>query len=97
MADLRVDIDPTWGIQKIFHRYREALERFALKTASTTSEIARFRQANATTEVRLRMSLPERMARIDARYAGDDGEGGPSLSAPPLLIEYHPHKSAPPT
>jgi hypothetical protein len=84
-ADLKVDIDPTWGIQKTFYRYREALEHYSLKTCATTAEITRFRQANEAIELRLQASLPERTAQLSERYPTGDTAGQLSLLPSPRL------------
>jgi hypothetical protein len=78
-SDLRVDIDPTWGTQKIFHRYREAVERYALNFRATGSEITEFRQVNAAIESRLQARLPEQMAQLNARYPANDAAPRRSL------------------
>jgi hypothetical protein len=80
-SDLRVDIDPGWGTQKTFHRYREALEHYALNARATASEITEFRQANAAIEARLQARLPERMAQLNERYPANDA--APRLSSLP--------------
>jgi hypothetical protein len=84
-AELKVEIDPTWGVQKIFHRYREALERYALRTGATGSELALFRRANEAIESRLQASLPERMMQLSERFPADHTADGLSLFPSPHL------------
>jgi hypothetical protein len=84
-VDLKVEIYSTWGIQKTFYRYREALEHYALKTRATASRITEFRQANEAIESRLQASLPERMAQLSERYPASDTIGELSLLPSPHL------------
>jgi hypothetical protein len=62
-----VEINPTWGVQKIFQHYRAALTVLANDPAQKPT-IARFRQANIAVEERLRSKLASRMGQIDAIY-----------------------------
>jgi hypothetical protein len=63
---LVLEVNPTWGVQKIFHHYRAALS--ALSDARDNSAIGRFRQANIAVEQRLRAKLSSRIGQIDAIY-----------------------------
>ena len=63
-----VEINPTWGIQKIFQRYRAALKAFYDSPNRNQLTIAAFRQANIGVEQRLQSKLPNRMGPIDAIY-----------------------------
>jgi hypothetical protein len=65
---LALQIDPTWGIQKIFQHYRAALNALNAGPARDRSEIATFRQVNIDVERRLRDRLSGRMRQIDAIY-----------------------------
>jgi hypothetical protein len=84
-TDLKVDIDPTWGIQKTFYRYREALEHYALNTRATASQITEFRQTNEAIELRLQASLPEQMAQLSEKYPAGGAAGELSLLPSPRL------------
>jgi len=66
-ADLVLTIDRGWGDQKVFSYYRAALTAVHRERGETL-EIARFREANAELETRLRAKLPDRMAEIDFLY-----------------------------
>jgi hypothetical protein len=66
--ELSLTIDPGWGDQKVLRHYRARLIAVHNQTSGKPSEIARFREANATVETRLRGKLPERMVEIDAIY-----------------------------
>ena len=61
-------IDPGWGDQKVLRHYRAALIAVHNRTSGNASEIARFREANAAVETRLRQKLAERVVEIDAIY-----------------------------
>jgi hypothetical protein len=61
-------IDPGWGDQKVLRHYRVALIAVHNQNSGKASEIARFREANAPIETRLRARLPQRMTEIDAIY-----------------------------
>lgn len=65
---LMLEINPTWGAQKIFQHYRAALNALSDNPALSRSAIARFREANTPVEQRLRAKLPARMREIDATY-----------------------------
>jgi hypothetical protein len=65
---LALQIDPTWGIQKIFQHYRAALSALDAGPARGRSQIATFRQVNIDVERRLRDKLSGRMRQIDAIY-----------------------------
>jgi hypothetical protein len=65
-AELLLEIDPTWGDEKVFRYYRAALITLQNKHSAQAPEIARFRNANTAVETRLRMKLPHRMPEIDA-------------------------------
>ncbi len=65
---LGLTIDPGWGDQKVLRHYRAALIAVHNQTSGKASKIARFREANAAVETRLRTKLPERMTEIDAIY-----------------------------
>lgn len=64
---LLLNIDPTWGVQKVFHHYRAALTTLCDKPRSA-DEIARFREANINLENRLRAKLPIRVKSLEAIY-----------------------------
>jgi hypothetical protein len=66
-ADLVLTIDRGWGDQKVFRYYRAALTAVHHREPGDTSEIARFREANAELETPLRAKLPAPMAEIDLR------------------------------
>ena len=63
---LALMIDPGWGDQRVFRLYRAALVAVHNQYSGQVPEIARFRDANAAVEARLREKLPERMIEIDA-------------------------------
>ena len=63
-----LEINPTWGIQKIFQHYRAALSALYDESARSEPTIARFREANIAVEQRLRGKLPSRMGPIDEIY-----------------------------
>jgi hypothetical protein len=63
-----LEIDPTWGAQKIFQHYRAALNALTDNPARSTAQIASFRHANIGVDRRLRAKLPSRMKQIDAIY-----------------------------
>jgi hypothetical protein len=65
---LALEINPTWGIQKIFQHYRAALTALDEGPARGKPAIARFRKANIDVEQRLRAKLPSRMRLIDTMY-----------------------------
>jgi len=65
---LVLEINPTWGVQKIFQRYRAALNALSDNPARDKPIIARFRAANIGVEERLRAKLSGRMGQIDAIY-----------------------------
>jgi hypothetical protein len=65
---LALQIDPTWGIQKIFQHYRAALNALDGGPTGGRSKIATFRQVNLDVERRLRDRLSDRMRQIDAVY-----------------------------
>jgi hypothetical protein len=65
---LVLDINPTWGIQKVFQQYRAALNALGKNTMRDKPMVARFREANIGVEHRLRAQLPDRMKQIDAIY-----------------------------
>jgi hypothetical protein len=65
---LVLEIKATWGVQKIFHQYRAALNALSDNPARDKPTIARFRQANLEVEERLRAKLSGRMGQIDAIY-----------------------------
>jgi hypothetical protein len=65
---LVLEINPIWGIQKIFQRYRAALSVLDDDSAHGKPAIARFREANIDVEQRLRAKLSSRMGPIDAIY-----------------------------
>jgi hypothetical protein len=65
---LGLTIDPGWGEQKVLRHYRAALIAVHNRTSGQASEIARFREANAAVETRLRQKLAGRMVEIDAIY-----------------------------
>ena len=66
-SPLLLKIDPTWGIQKVFHHYRAALTALCDQPRGK-DEIAEFRQANIDLEQRLRAKLPSRMKSLEAIY-----------------------------
>jgi hypothetical protein len=65
---LLLNIDPTWGIQKVFHHYRATLNTLCDKPARSMAKIARFREANITLEQQLRAKLPSRFEMLEAMY-----------------------------
>ncbi len=65
---LALEINPTWGVQKIFQHYRAALNALNDESARSKPTIARFRQANIGVEQLLRIKLPNRLRSIDAIY-----------------------------
>jgi hypothetical protein len=65
---LVLEINPTWGLQKMFQHYRAALSALYDGPAPSKPTIARFRQANLAVEQRLRAKLSSRMREIDAIY-----------------------------
>jgi len=65
---LLLNIDPTWGVQKIFQHYRAALAALSDSPKRSNPTIARFRQANIAVEERLRTKLSSRISEIDALY-----------------------------
>jgi hypothetical protein len=67
-SDHRLHVDPGWGDQKVFRHYRAALHDLHNQGSAKPVEIARFREANAALEARLRLKLPQRMAEIDAIF-----------------------------
>jgi hypothetical protein len=52
----------------VLRHYRAALIAVHNRTSGQASEIARFREANAAVETRLRQKLAGRMVEIDAIY-----------------------------
>jgi hypothetical protein len=70
-CDLQFAVDPTWGVQRLFHRYQTALTAFATKSLTSDVGALRFRRANAAVEARLRIALPDRMKELDAIYPLD--------------------------
>jgi hypothetical protein len=75
---LVLEINPTWGDQKVFQTYRAALTKLANDGARHRPKIRDFRQANHAIETRLRTKLGDRMTQIDkicefaATEAGSD-------------------------
>jgi hypothetical protein len=67
-SPLLLKIDPTWGIQKVFHHYRAALAALCGRPRMSTDEIAQFRRANIGLEQRLRAKLPSRVTLLEAIY-----------------------------
>jgi hypothetical protein len=65
---LALEVDPTWGVQKIFQHYRAALTALSDEPNRSKRTIARFRQANIAVEQRLRAKLPGRIGQIDGIY-----------------------------
>jgi hypothetical protein len=65
---LPLEINPIWGIQKVFQHYRAALNALAKKPTRDKAMVARFREANNEVERRLRAQLSDRMTQIDAIY-----------------------------
>jgi len=65
-----LEIDPGWGSQKTFQRYRTALSAIAKSTTGADGRcaIAEFRHVNADIEARLRAQIPARMKQIDDIY-----------------------------
>ena len=80
---LLLKIDPTWGIQKVFHHYRATLTALCDQKRST-DKIAQFRQANSDLEQRLRAKVPARMNSLEAIYpkSGLEGRSGTSRARP---------------
>jgi hypothetical protein len=74
-SPLLLNIDPTWGIQKVFHHYRAALTALCDKPQRTKDEIAQFRHANLNLEKRLRATLPSRAELLEAIYRKSGLEG----------------------
>jgi hypothetical protein len=66
--ELGLEINPIWGIQKIFQQYRAALNALSKEPTRNKPMVARFREANMRVERRLRAQLPDRMKQIDAMY-----------------------------
>ena len=62
---LVLEINPTWGDQKVFQTYRAALAKLANDAARHRPKIRDFRQANHAIETRLRTKLGDRMTQID--------------------------------
>jgi hypothetical protein len=62
-----LQINSTWGVQKIFQHYRAALTALSDDPARKPT-IAGFREANIAVEQRLRTKLAARMGQIDAIY-----------------------------
>jgi hypothetical protein len=65
---LVLEINPAWGVQKIFQQYRAALNALSDNRARSKPAIAKFRGANIAVEQRLRVKLPSRMREIEAIY-----------------------------
>jgi hypothetical protein len=65
---LVLEINPTWGVQKIFHRYRAALSALCDSPTGGKPSVVGFREVNLAVEQRLRAKLPSRMTEIDAIY-----------------------------
>jgi hypothetical protein len=65
---LALEINPTWGLQKIFQHYRAALNVLCDSPNRNQPTIARFREANTAVEQRLRSKLPGCMRQIEAIY-----------------------------
>ena len=65
---LVIEINPTWGIQRIFQHYRAALTAITERGKQDAARVSQFRQANGSLEQRLRAKLPSRMREIDATY-----------------------------
>jgi hypothetical protein len=63
-----LEINSTWGIQKIFQQYRAALSALYASPNRNQPAIAKFRQANIAAEQLLRGKLQNRMGPIDAIY-----------------------------
>jgi hypothetical protein len=66
--ELGLEINPIWGIQKIFQQYRAALNALSKDTMWSKPMVARLREANIGVEHRLRAQLPTHMKQIDAVY-----------------------------
>jgi len=64
---LMLEINPTWGVQKIFQHYRAALNALSDDPARKPT-IGGFREANIAVEQRLRAKLSSRIGEIDAVY-----------------------------
>jgi hypothetical protein len=60
-----LEINPTWGDQKVFQTYRAALTKLCNDGARDRPTIRDFRQANQAIETRLRTKLGDQMTQID--------------------------------
>jgi len=65
---LLLEINPSWGVQRIFHQYRAALNAICDGPAQSKSTMALFRETNIEVEQSLRAKLSNRMKEIDAIY-----------------------------
>ena len=65
-----LEINPIWGVQKIFQQYRAALNALSKEPMRNEAMVARFREANVGVEQRLRTQLPDRTKQIDAMSMG---------------------------
>ena len=73
-----LEINPSWGVQKIFQHYRAGLTALCDGRTCSKPAIAEFREANIGVEQRLRSKLPSRMGPIDAIYQSVGLEPGSS-------------------
>jgi hypothetical protein len=69
-ANLILQIDPTWGDQKVFRHYWAKLAALRKDGSTDSRDIMRFREANSVIEARLRAKLPQVMNEIDAFFFG---------------------------
>ena len=65
---LRLNIDPTWGIQRVFNHYRATLNTLCDQPTRSIDEITRFREANITLEQQFRAKLTNRVEMLEAIY-----------------------------
>jgi len=63
-----LEINPTWGVRKIFQHYRAAVTALADDPSHSPAQFASLRQANLGMDQRLRAKLPSQMRQIDAIY-----------------------------
>ena len=66
---LVLEINPTWGDQKVFQTYRAAITKLSDDAAGNRPAVSEFRRANQAIETRLRRKLSDRMPEIDKIYA----------------------------
>lgn len=78
---LVLEINSTWGDQKVFQTYRAALTKLSSDAAPNRPRVREFRRANRAIENRLRGKFGERMKQIDEIYELAAAEAGSDAAA----------------